>query len=306
MRILAGSITLALSTTCVFAATPAKPGVTPIYAELMTDVRAHKLQVGASIFARVTGEWEGRDCALRDGAILEAHVVSVVPPTKAAKGSQVDLAFTKAQCGTLKMSDFGLMLAAMSAPPGEFDLNNPDNPLPFDSKIGGGQSFLNIYESAGINFQNKPSKEGGAPIPKHMKMGDVSGIKGLKLSVGTGPDNSSVLSSTDHDVALDSHTVLLLVPAQGAIPRLRRPIQAPLSRRPPRFRSQRHYRFRRGGGSAGRAARRGHRPMRAAAVQRGVAVGQRERHGQRRGQHFDQPAWLCSAPAKGDDELRLR
>ena len=50
-------------------------------------------------------------------------------------------------------------------------------------------------------------------------MGMVSGIRGLKLSVGTGPDNSSVLTSKNHDVSLEKHTLLLLVPAQGTIPR---------------------------------------------------------------------------------------
>ncbi len=52
-----------------------------------------------------------------------------------------------------------------------------------------------------------------------MEMGDVHGIKGLKLSVGTGPENSSILTSKDHDVSLEKKSLLLLVPAQWTIAR---------------------------------------------------------------------------------------
>ncbi len=50
-----------------------------------------------------------------------------------------------------------------------------------------------------------------------MEMGDVYHIRGLKLSVGTGPENSSILTSKDHDVSLEKHSLLLLVPAQWTI-----------------------------------------------------------------------------------------
>ena len=55
------------------------------------------------------------------------------------------------------------------------------------------------------------------PMIPRMEMGDVYRIKGLKLSVGTGPENSSILTSKEHDVALEKHSMLLLVPAQWAI-----------------------------------------------------------------------------------------
>ena len=57
------------------------------------------------------------------------------------------------------------------------------------------------------------------PATSSMRIGEVSGIRGLKLSVGTGSDNSSVLTSKGHDVSLEKHTLLLLVPAQGTYPR---------------------------------------------------------------------------------------
>jgi hypothetical protein len=50
-------------------------------------------------------------------------------------------------------------------------------------------------------------------------MGEVYGIRGLKLSVGTGPENSSILTSNNRDVSLEKHSLLLLIPAQGTFPR---------------------------------------------------------------------------------------
>ena len=110
------------------------------------------------------------------------------------------------------------MLAAMAGPAEERDLGLFSDPLPFNPQAGGQQGFINYQSAARVNWE-LGSMIGQAPVMPHMKMGDVTNIKGLKLSVGTGPDNSSVLSSKDHDVAVESQTVLLLIPAEGAIPR---------------------------------------------------------------------------------------
>src|ERR1700739_4444601 len=106
MRILGLAAALPL---CWATASPekiAKPGITPIQAELMADLHARLLKVGGTVYARVTVDWKGPGCVLRNGAILEAHVVSVVPRIKPAKGSEVGLAFSKAQCGELKLGPF--------------------------------------------------------------------------------------------------------------------------------------------------------------------------------------------------------
>jgi hypothetical protein len=220
MRVrLAGLTTiLALSCTAAFAANAAKPSVTPIQAELMSDVEAHLSRVGTTVFAKVTIAWQGSDCALRNGAILEAHVISVVPHTKVAKGSELGLAFTRAQCGDLKMTDFGLMLAAVAAPQQDLDLGILSDPVPFNTSFGGGEANLNARNAAaGAAWPLEAGINQSRALPP-MQMGDVFGIRGLRLSVGTGPDNSSVLTTRDHDVMLDKHTVLLLIPTKGIIP----------------------------------------------------------------------------------------
>ena len=50
------------------------------------------------------------------------------------------------------------------------------------------------------------------PVTPSLRAGDVLGIRGMKLNVGTGPEHSSVLSCIGHDLELDRHTRFLLVP----------------------------------------------------------------------------------------------
>ena len=214
---------LAFCCTAVFAESTTKPGITPVQAELMGDVHAHLLKVGATVYARVTADWRGTDCFLRNGAILEGQVISVVPHTKIAKESQIDLSFTRAQCNELKMGKFELLLVAMAAPPQNIDLGILTEALPMTTSASGpsnnGLAALKTMQmSTNLNLQLDPSDSRPPEIPK-MQMGDVSGIRGLKLSVGTGPDNSSVLIAKDHDVSLEKHCVLLLVPLEGTFPR---------------------------------------------------------------------------------------
>ena len=215
MRILLLITALALHYTAAFADKITKPGITPVQAELSSDLNARLLKVGSTVYARVAVDWQGSNCVLRTGAILEAHVLSVVPHTKIVKGSELDLAFTRAQCGELKMGDFGLVLAAMAAPPQDSDYGIMSDSLPVMTAGGGGLASLKA--SAVANWQMQ-SEFYQSPLIPRMKMGQVVGIKGLTLSVGTGPDKSTVLTSKDHDVSLDKHTLLLLVPALGVFP----------------------------------------------------------------------------------------
>ncbi len=200
----------------------AKPGADPIQAELMADLHARLLKVGEPVYARVTAEWRSPTCVLRNGAVLEAHVVSVVPSIKPVKASEVGLAFTKAQCGDQKMGDFNLLLSAIAAPPENSDLGLLSYSLPVRPMSGvSGLVVLNSMRISMDRTLQLPSPDVYLlPLIPRMQMGDVYRIRGLKLSVGTGPENSSILTSKDHDVALEKHSVLLLVPARWAIARV--------------------------------------------------------------------------------------
>jgi len=194
----------------------AKQGITPIQAELIADLNARVVKVGATVFARVTADWRGRDCSLDNGAILEGHVVSVVPHSQTVKTSELDLAFTRAQCGEPKLGKFELLLAAVAAPPAHNDLGILSDPMPGG---GGGISGLKAMQFSPINMQ-VDTEINAFPVSPLMKMGEVIGIRGLKLGVGTGAESSTALTLMGHDVSLDKRTTLLLIPAQGTFPRV--------------------------------------------------------------------------------------
>ena len=205
-----------------------KPTVTAVEAELMADMEARHLQPGKILYAKVTLDWNGLGCVLRKGAILEAEVVAVVPHTSASKESEVALAFSTGQCGNSAEQPLALNLAAISVPPVD------DSALSMDMPSGQiGQSAPTATDpNAGQTIQGPTSGfrsliSSNAEIWSQMqhwfapdgtlRAGTVKGIRGVKLSVGTGPRNSSVLSAKDRNVALDKHTLLLLVPGSVAV-----------------------------------------------------------------------------------------
>jgi hypothetical protein len=217
-RILGVTAALVLCCLTVSAEKIAKPGADPVEAELMADLHARLLKVGGTVYARVTVEWRSPGCVLRNGAVLEAHVVSVLPSIKPVKASEVGLAFTRAQCGDLKMGPFNLLLSAIAAPPEDSDLGILSQSLPVRAMSGvSGLVVLNSMRISNDPTLNLISPIYLLPLIPRMQMGDVYRIRGLKLSVGTGPENSSILTSKDHDVSLEKHSMLLLVPAQWAI-----------------------------------------------------------------------------------------
>ena len=220
MRILGIAAALVLCCATVSAEKIAKPGADPIQAELMADLHARLLKVGQTVYARVTVEWRSPTCHLNNGAVLEAHVVSVVPSIKPVKASEVGLAFTRAQCGDLKMGPFNLLLSAIAAPPDDPDLGILSESLPVQAMSGiKGSIILNSMRISNDPTLNLISAIYLFPMIPRMEMGDVYRIKGLKLSVGTGPENSSILTSKDHDVALEKRSIFLLVPAQWSFAR---------------------------------------------------------------------------------------
>ena len=216
MRILGASLALAFSCTAACAGTT-QSSVTPVQAELITGIHTRILKVGSPVYARVTVDWHDAECILDSGSILQAQVISVTPRTKTTKDSELGLAFTKAQCGGPQMGTFNLMLAAISAAPGDSD--NLEQTLPIlSSAAGGGRAaFASMHATAASGIQAQIQIH-DFPVVPHMKMGYVGGLRGLTLNVGSGPDKISVLSSKNHDVSLDKNTLLLLVPTRGTFP----------------------------------------------------------------------------------------
>jgi hypothetical protein len=212
--VLASAFTLFCTST--FPDTDANPSTPPVQAELISDLDARLLNTGGNVYARVTVDWRGAACVLRSGSLIEAHVLSVVAVNKNTRVSEVDLAFNRAQCDGAAMGAFKLQLAAMTAPPNDSGLGVLSNTVPLSTPEPGGKAQPKTRQhDADLNTQlDTPVRR--LPITPNFRIGSVSGIKGLKLSVGTGPEHSSVLTSKGFDVTLERHTQLLLIPSQTA------------------------------------------------------------------------------------------
>jgi len=212
MRILKFLLMAALCSGSVCAEPLARPAVTAVEAELLADLEARNLKPGGTLYAKVTAEWNGLGCALKKGAVIEARVTSVVPHSKTSKASEVSLSFSNAECGKAAMEPFALDLVALAAPEEDDSSVSMDMPRVLGSTAPTQGSPSGFRSMTSANSDIWWSMQYLATANKNLRVGAVYGLKGLKLSVGTGPQNSSVLSSNDRNVALDKRTMLLLIP----------------------------------------------------------------------------------------------
>jgi len=188
------------------------PVLTPIQAELVADLQARNLVPGAALYAKVQADWNGFGCVLPHGVVIEAQVVSVVKHSKTSKSSQVTLSFTKAQCNKSDLKPFSMTLAAMAFPQEDDSSVTMDMPRSLGSSAPSQGPPSGFRSMTSTNADIWDNMQHWVPVGQVPRVGGVYGIKGVKLSVGTGPQNSSVLSSADRDVALEKHTVLFLLP----------------------------------------------------------------------------------------------
>jgi hypothetical protein len=120
------------------------------------------------------------------------------------------------------MEPFALLLVAVSAP-SDADSGSVTTDLP--TALGGSPtpgsstpatSTTNNFRSVDQQVDPMLVNVHRFPMSARLRAGDVLGIKGVTLSVGTGAQNSSVLLRDGRDLELDQYTRILLVPASVA------------------------------------------------------------------------------------------
>ena len=214
---------------CFCAASAQTPPPTfygPIRAELIKNLDVRRVKTGSSVFARVTQDWTGLGCTLRSGAIIEANVEVALPRDKAKSGSQLALSFSKAQCGGNEMTPIELVLAAVSWTADDDITLRGQYPVVKHMVVsdgspivpGGPKSAASHQSQALDGIEFKSSDLFASPPVLHP--GDVYGVRGVKLQMGGGPGGSSLLFSRNHEVVLDQHTELLLLPTSIAFKRV--------------------------------------------------------------------------------------
>jgi len=189
--------------------------VMPVQAELLKPVQVHKMAAGATVFAKVTAEWSGPGCVLHPGAVLEA-TVETSKPRKNGGGSTLALSFGRAQCNSSELQSYPLVLLAAAAPPDDWrDVPDVEINSPRLRAHPAGEPTAAVDQPMFLMPNHHLEFTGIAhhfPFKPNLRPGDVLGIRGLKLEVGTGPNRSSVFSSTHGDLSLKAFTQILLNP----------------------------------------------------------------------------------------------
>ena len=194
-----------------------KPGetpVTPLQTELIGPLDIARLRPGSPVLAKLDVAWTGRGCALRAGSMLSGHIAEVDPRTKQNRVSRVTVLFDKADCNGPNTTAFPATLVAVLAGTlgGDPDLTE-GTPLAdaVGLAINGGIRSAGTA-SAITDYSPLPVRK----LPANVVPGQVVGLSRVKLSVGSGVDGGSVLSSPNHDLRLEATTHFILMPHAAA------------------------------------------------------------------------------------------
>ncbi len=189
---------------------------TPVFAELMGSLDARSLKPGSQLLLKVRVAWKNDDCRLREGAILRGHVLQVNPSTRENRISQIALSIDQAECNGPDLVPMSLSVVAMLAPdPAEATNLQAYAPLDASPVAAGGSSASSTSVLRSVTAAASVAENSSMPAdaPKRIAPGGVYGLSGIKLSIGTGPQESSVLLDKGHNVTLGPHTQFVMVPA---------------------------------------------------------------------------------------------
>ncbi|HVN92891.1 MAG TPA: hypothetical protein VMT38_04315 [Terracidiphilus sp.] len=211
----------------------------PVEAELLKPLNVRRLTVGSTFFLRVTHEWNGLGCTLHEGSTVEA-TVELADAHKGRGDSKLALAFNRAQCSGSEMRPMALLLAAVAEPTGNYQTDvNLMFKMPTSMSIDGLTGETNTTGLGGIDLSvmtpslHMTSVNHHFPMSSKVQPGDVIGIKGMKLDLGTGPRQSSILSTRGEDVTLDAYTQFLLVPSELVFTKVAIKLEVPAASAPP-------------------------------------------------------------------------
>jgi hypothetical protein len=208
----------------------------PLQADLLATLDAAKLSIGTAIYAKARLDWNDPACHLRAGSVVLGHITELEQQTKQIKGSSLTISFDHADCEG-RITPFSFVLFALVAKP-QVDEGSPL----IDSSSHFGTASTNPHISGGMGGSGSPppslpilttkddmSIRGQVPndnTPGVIQAGQVVGIKKLTLSVGTGLDGASVLSSLKDNIRLEGATQLVLMPRRSITPLPAPPLSA--------------------------------------------------------------------------------
>src|SRR5262249_38217915 len=185
----------------------------PVQASLVRSVDAGRVRVGDSVLAKVSVKWKSPECELRQGAILKGRVVAQAAHSKTVKNSEIGLLFDSGECGGAALKPLPLTVAAVMAKNPHLDpAMYQSAPLTDAIGLSLNGNTRSLSTAAATVFHQADVYRG----PSSVRPGEVSGIKGVQLKVGGGPEGSSILSTSGHNLRLEMGSELVLVPNVSA------------------------------------------------------------------------------------------
>jgi hypothetical protein len=201
------------------------PELGPIYAKVVGLLDARFLSAGSPVLFEVKHAWQYGNCQLREGSILKGRVVNANVSSKQDRTSRVAVVVDEAECNGPALVPFPLtVVAVLAADPAGMHKSAPPNAQPGLMASGVDATFMQTLSSgmagrpgppppsdAAVFFAHTAARSGDAP--ERVSVGEVFGLSGLKLSVGAGPEQSSVLFVKGRNVSLQRETEVVLIPS---------------------------------------------------------------------------------------------
>ncbi|WP_260737475.1 hypothetical protein [Tunturiibacter lichenicola] len=198
----------------------------PLQVELLAPVDAGRISIGASVLAKARVDWNDPACHLRAGSVVVGHIIDLEKRSKLNKGSSLTIAFDHADCEGRKSPFQFTLFAIVAVPHVDEGIPLADTAARFGTTSAaphftGSASGPKSGPPPAVDYKDNMSGSGYTKTdktPEVILAGQVVGIKKLTLSVGTGPDGASVLSSLNDNVRLEGATQLILMPRSSVSP----------------------------------------------------------------------------------------
>ena len=188
---------------CAAAQAPQKPAASAdkvLWAKLQARFDSAKVKVGDPVPAQVLRDWSAQSCMVPSGSSLLGKVAGFSPWSASSKSIEVSLAFT-ARCLDGQIVPIKLIAVLY---PVEDEKSQMDVSTAMPSGIGAGASGRRS-----TNLDALPTPGNGRPdLPASVRVGQVTGIRHVSLSLATAVNQTAVLSSTDQRLRLDPGTRL--------------------------------------------------------------------------------------------------
>ena len=189
---------------CLAAPAPQKPsfsGSSLLWAKLQSGFDSSQIMLGDPVMAQVLRDWSVKDCSVASGSSLSGTVVALRPRSASTKSVEVSLAFT-ARCSDGRSVPVKLIAVLYAQ---EEERSQMDLATSMPTGIGAGASGR---QSTNLGTLPAPGVGAKTELPSSVKVGQVTGIRHVSLSLSPATDQPLVLSSTDQRLRLESGTRL--------------------------------------------------------------------------------------------------